>query len=478
MKTPRSAIVFVLTLLLCLPGLCVCAQGPDAGLSLELGLPLRDHAVLQRGIDLPIWGKASPGAAVRVVFDAQAKSTVADQDGRWRVELEPLKAVRLTSASDKPEGKTLTVSATHHGQTESIKLNDLVVGDVWLCAGQSNIAGKLKGSGTYQGEVADYPGLRHWTPSDAGGWVVCSPQLAGEFKKTAFYFGRDVYREALVPIGLVVTAVGGSNIESWLNQEPYETGKNYKSLVEPIVGMGIRGMVWYQGESNANKAEPYRPLLTALIGGWREAWGQGDFPFYYVQLPGYGEASNEPAGQRAGWPALRQGQLETLAVKNTGMAVTIDIGDKSVHPPNKVDTGKRLARLALYHVYGLKDQAPAGPLYREHRIEGSAVRVRFDYATGLMLAEKQGLSEPTPTPDKALGCLSLQDKSGAWHPAQGRIENDELVITSDAVTEPVAARYAYLPRPAGPLLYNKDGLPASPFTTERAADDPKEANER
>ena len=435
--------------------------------TLELGLPFRDHMVLQRGIDLPIWGTAPAGAAVTVTYDRQRKTTTAGKDGAWRLTLDPLMATKLASANAKPEGKTMAVSVNHGGKTSSIQLSDLVVGDVWLCAGQSNMAGRLKGKGTYQGEVADYPGYRHWTPTTEGGWNVCSPETAGLFNKTAFYFGREVYKETLIPTAIIVAAVGGSRIEPWLNQEPDETGKHYTKFIEPLVGMGIRGMVWYQGESNANKREePYGPKLAALIKGWRKAWDQGDFPAYYVQLPGYGERKNE-MGNKPGWPALRQDQLETLALKNTGMAVTIDIGDKSVHPPNKVDTGKRLARAALVQTYGHKKHYPTGPLYESQKIDGAAVRITFKYASGLMLAEKQGLAAPTPTPDKTLECLALQDKEGVWHPAEGRIEGDELIITSQAVPKPIAARYAYFPHPAGPLLYNKDGLPASPFTTER-----------
>ena len=436
-------------------------------LELQLGLPFRENMILQREIDLPIWGTAKAGSTLTVLFDGQVKHANTGKDGKWRVTLDPLKAVKLASPNAKPVGKTLTVVAKHGGKTSSIKLGNLVVGDVWLCAGQSNIAGKLKGNGTYQGELADYPGFRHWTPTDEGGWTICTPSRegAGEFKKTAFYFGRDVYRESLIPIGLVTSAVGGSNIESWLNAEPHETGKNYTKLIEPFVGLGIRGMVWYQGESNANKGTPYRPLLTSLIQGYRKAWGQGDFPFYFVQLPGYGQPSNELDERRTGWPALRQDQLETLSIKNTGMAVTIDIGDKSVHPPNKVDTGKRLARLALYNDYGHKSQMPSGPLYVSHTIDGAKVRVKFQFGQGLMLADKQGINPPTKSQQRFLYCVSLKGVDGHWHPAEGCIEGGELIITSKAVVQPVAARYAYVSNPDGPLLYNKDGLPASPFET-------------
>lgn len=461
----QKALLTVLIACVCLVPLAVHAED----LELELALPFRDNMILQRQINTPVWGQATPAATITVTFDGQSKTTTANQDGVWRLKLDPLKAVELRTPQSVPVGKPMTIVARLGEQSASVKLSNLVVGDVWLCAGQSNIAGKLKGSGTYQGQPADYPGFRHFTPTDEGGWTVCTPDRegAGEFKKTAFYFGRDVYLNARVPTGLVVCAVGGSNIESWLNQAPHETGKNYTNLVEPIVGMGIRGMVWYQGESNANKGAPYRPLLTSLITGWRDAWGQGAWPFYYVQLPGYGEPSNEMGDKRAGWPALRQDQLETLAIKNTGMAVTIDIGHKSVHPPNKVDTGRRLARLALHHSYGKEELVPTGPQYKGHEIKGNSVQVHFDYAdAGLMLATKTGIDPPVPTSGQALQCLTIQGKDGVWHPAQGRIEGSALIVSSDKVPSPLALRYAYVPHPAGSLLYNKDGLPASPFETE------------
>jgi sialate O-acetylesterase len=448
----------------------MCYADEQAAAELSLAPPFADNLVLQRGIDLPVWGTAPSGATVTVIFEEQFKTTKADRDGAWRIELEPLKAVQLAKPQSVPEGKVMTVTAEHQGKESLIKLENLVVGDVWLCAGQSNMAGRLKGNGTYQGEVANYPGFRHWNPGSDTGWLVCSPESAGQFKKTAFYFGRDVYRESRVPIGLVVSAVGGSKIESWLNQKPYAKGNNYTKLIEPIVGMGIRGVVWYQGESNANKREPYRPLLTSLIEGWRKAWGQGDFPVYFVQLPGIGEAKNEIDESkfgRQGWPALRQDQLETLSVKNTGMAVTIDIGARSVHPPNKLDTGKRLARLALHHDYGMEDLVPTGPLYKSHQIQGNTIRVQFEYAdSGLMLARKQGTEPPVATPNESLQCLAIRGEDGVWHLAEGEIDGTELLVSSEKVSDPVAVRYAYTPHPSGSLLYNEAGLPASPFETK------------
>ena len=468
---PHYVWIYICILVCCCPHICRAADTAGA-VELEPALPFRDNMVLQRGMDLPIWGKATPGADITVSFTDQRKTTKADQNGDWRLKLDPLKAEKLASPQSVPKGHAMTITAAYESNKSTVTLSNLVVGDVWLCAGQSNIAGKLKGSGTYQGEVANYPGYRHWTPTDEGGWTICTPDRegAGEFKKTAFYFGRDVYRESRVPIGLVVSAVGGSNIESWLNKEPHETGKNYAKLIDPIIGLGIRGMVWYQGESNGNKGESYGPLLKSLIEGYREVWGLGDFPFYYVQLPGYGVRTNELGGKHHGWPALRQEQLETLAIKNTGMAITIDIGDKSVHPPNKVDTGRRLARLALHHDYE-KDLVPSGPLFQSAQVKGREIRIRFEYADGgLMLAEKTGLDAPVSTPDKKLECLMVRGEDGVWHVAEGRIDGAELVVSSDQAADPMAVRYASVPHPAGPLLYNKAGLPASPFTTEQKPD--------
>ena len=430
----------------------------------------QDNAVLQRDIPLPVWGIAPLGASVHVDFQAQRKTAKANEDGEWRVVLDPLKAVKLKSAGERPEGHEMRIIYTLGDRGNALVLRNLVIGDVWYCAGQSNMAGKMKTNATRHFPAdsiakADYPGMRFSLSTQESPWLVCSPSTAPEIKKVAFFFGRRVYEEALIPVGLVVSAVGGSNIESWLNQAPYETGKNYSKLVAPVAGFGIRGLVWYQGESNAKKGSGYGELLTSLITGWRKAWGQGDFPVHYVQLPGYGAPSNDPIEGGDGWCDLQQQQQATLSVKNTGMAITIDIGDKSVHPPNKYDTGVRLAHLALHHQYGMKDVVPSGPLYKSHAIKGGSVRVSFEYAEGgLMLAQKEGFLPPVPTPEASLECLAIQDAEGKWHRAKGKIDGDQLLISSEDVAGPVAVRYAFHKRPAGSLLYNKAGLPMAPFS--------------
>lgn len=443
--------------------------------------PFMDNAVLQQKIPLPVWGSSLPEARVAVSFDGQTKTTQADKDGKWRLVLDPMDAVNLKSVNDCPKGKTMTITCEKKGEKVVTEVKNLVMGDVWICAGQSNMAGSIKTNKTRHYpedtlEKASYPALRQWQAGgSAQAWVVCAPDTAPVFKKVAFFFGRRLQRDALVPIGLISAAVGGSNIESWLNQEPYTQGGNYTKLVEPFVGYGIRGMIWYQGESNEKDRRGYQPKLESLITGWRAAWNQpdskvpdgphGDFSVHFVQLPGIRTSTLENPAGGDGRAEIRQAYFETLAVKNTGMAVTIDVGAKGEHPPNKYDTGVRLARVALQKDYGFKDLSTC-PLYTSHKIEGNTVRVAFDNAwNGLMVAKKDGFPPPVPTPDAKLQWLSIQGKDGTWHWADGKIDGSELVVSCKDVKEPIAVRYAYTAHPCGNLLYNKDGQPVGPFST-------------
>jgi sialate O-acetylesterase len=445
-------------------------ENEQARPAIELGVPFSDHAVLQQKMKLPVWGKSLPGGRVTIRFDGQTKTAAAGNDGSWRVVLDPMDAARLQSVNDRPEGKTMTIVCEKDGRKVVREIEDLIIGDVWLCAGQSNMAGKMRTSKSRHFpedsiERADYPALRHMVSGQGDGWLVCSPETAPEFKKVAFFFGRRLQRDALVPVGLLVAAVGGSKIETWLNQDPNPTGGNYTRLIEPLVGYGLRGALWYQGESNAKDGRAYQPKLASLITGWRKVWGQGDFPVCYVQLPGIGTSTTDNPAQGDGRAEIRQAYFETLALKNTGMAVTIDIGDVREHPPNKYDTGVRLARVALRNDYGFMDLA-VSPIYKSHKIEGGSIRVSFEGAeNGLMLARKEGFLPPKPATGAKLGWLSVQGKDGAWHWADGTIDGSDLIVSSKEVEDPVAVRYAYTNHPTGPLLYNKDGQPVSPFST-------------
>jgi sialate O-acetylesterase len=435
--------------------------------------PFRDNGVLQQNIKLPVWGQSLPGAKVNVTFDGKSVATTADGEGQWRVMLEPMAAVPLKSVNDSPAGKTMTVTCAKDGEQATKEIHNLLIGDVWLCAGQSNMAGRMKtGKSRHHPEdsieKANYPALR-LLGEDA--WLVCSPETAPAFGKVAFFFSRRLQQDALIPIGLMTRAVGGSNIESWLSQAPDPIGKLHTELIEPLVGYGIRGAIWYQGEANQNEGRAYQPKLQSLILGWRKAWGQGDFPVHYVQLPGLGESTTENPAGGDGRAEIRQAYVETLALPNTGMAVTLDIGTKGEHPPNKYDTGERLARSVLNKVYGLKN-ITACPLYKSHVIEGNTIRISFtdDAKPGLMIAKKattlpDGFLPPAPTPDAELQWLSIQDADGQWHWAEGKIDGSQLLVSAKGVETPVAVRYAYTSQPLGHLLYNSDGMPVGPFTT-------------
>ena len=447
-------------------------KSPQMTLLAQAAAPFRDNAILQQKIKLPVWGTSLPAATITVSFNGQTKTTTAGKDGKWRVVLDPMDAVKLKSVNDCPAGKAMTIVSVKDGKKATKEIKNLVLGDVWLCAGQSNMAGRMKRAGhpknypAHSVNNAKYPALRFLDFSE-NKWQVCSPETAIHISRVSFFFARRVQHDALVPMGLMITAVGGSNIESWLNQPPYPTGGNYTKLLNPWVGYGIRGAIWYQGESNEKDRREYQPKLKSLITGWRKAWGQGDFPVYFVQLPGIGTSTLENPAGGDGRAEIRQAYVETLAVKNTGLAVTIDVGAKGEHPPNKYDTGVRLARLALHHDYGFKKLATC-PLYQSHVIEGNTIRISFNQAeNGLMIAQKEGFAAPVPvsTPDAKLQWLSIQAKDGSWHWADGKIDGSKLVVSCKNVAAPIAVRYAYTQHPSGKLLYNKDGQPVSPFST-------------
>ena len=454
------------------------APPPKLTLQAQLGFPFRDNAVLQQKINLPIWGTSLPVARVTVTFDGKTKSTDADEKGDWRVVLDPMTAVKLKSVNESPVGKSMTITCEKDGKKVFMEIKNLLVGDVWLCAGQSNMAGRMKRAGhpkNYPANSvnnANYPALRFMAiPKD--NWLVCTPETAVWISRVSFFFARRVQRDALVPMGLIVTAVGGSNIESWLNQSPYPTGGNYSNLLKPVVGYGIRGAIWYQGESNEKDRRGYQPKLESLITGWRKVWQQGNFPVHFVQLPGIGKSTTDNPAGGDGRAEIRQAYFETLKVSNTGMAVAIDVGAISEHPPNKYDTGVRLARSVLQKVYEFKEIS-ACPLYTRHVIEGNTVRIFFDNAQmGLMIAKKEGFLPPKPNPESKLQWLSIQAKDGTWHWADSKIAPSvnpgqadyTLIVSCKDVKQPVAVRYAYTQHPCGNLLYNKDGMPVGPFST-------------
>ncbi|HEX3134143.1 MAG TPA: sialate O-acetylesterase [Planctomycetota bacterium] len=476
--------------------------------------PFTDHAVLQRGQPIPVWGTADAGEKITITFDGQTKTVTAGDDKKWVIKLD-------THAAGGPYD--LTVAGTN-----TIKLTDILVGEVWVCSGQSNMEFVVKGSRNSAQEIADakFPKLRHFKvekkTSDVplteckGTWTVCSPETVGGYTAVGYYFGRKLVQELDVPIGLLHTSWGGTPAEAWTGKpaltgaatfsgvftawdkqmkgypaamatyketlakwetdaaaakiagkpapnkprppqgqdSPNKPATLYNGMLTPLVPYGIKGAIWYQGESNAGRAKDYRELMALLIGDWRQSFGQGDFPFYVVQLANYMKRSDQPTD--TAWAALREAQyLITTTMKNTGMSVTIDIGEgEDIHPKNKQDVGLRLALIALAKDYG-KQIEYSGPIYKSLAVDGANAVVSFDHLGG-------GLSV---TGDKLTGfAIAGEDKKFVW--ADAKIVGDTVVLSAAGVTKPVAVHYAWGDNPECSLS-NKAGLPAVPFRTDR-----------
>jgi sialate O-acetylesterase len=435
-----------------------------------------DHAVLQRGIQVPVWGWTEPGKVVTVTIAGKTAEATAGADGRWMAKVGPFEA-------GGPH--VLEISGP-----ETASAKDVLFGDVWVCSGQSNMEmGMFACDAKSDIASADIAGLRLMavpksivaTPQQTANvsWMVSSPAALrkgdfGGFSACAFYFGRELHKGLNVPIGLIHTSWGGTIAEAWVSAEalrpmgdfdqrlttikaeqgkPNEVTVLYNGMVAPLVPYGIKGAIWYQGESNAGKAWQYRRLLPALIADWRARFGVGEFPFYIVSLAAFQKTNPEP--RENNWAELREAQAYTArTVKNTGLAIAIDIGDAAdIHPKNKRDVGLRLARWALAKDYG-KQVEYSGPWYRSMAVEGSKVKLSFDHVGGGLVAvgpKLQGFA------------VAGEDKKFVW--ADAVIEGDTVVVSSAKVEKPMAVRYAWDINPAC-NLYNKAGLPAVPFRTD------------
>ena len=480
-----------------------------------------DHMVLQREMPVPVWGTAKPGTRVTVKFGAQEMTTEADKDGKWLVRLNAL------NASSAP-AELLITSATGN---QPVKIADVVVGDVYLCSGQSNMAFTMNELRAAEDMAkAEFPVIRHSRCGE--GWAVCSPATIGEFSAVGFYFARRIVQETGIPIGLLNNAVSGSPIEQWIESEGFKSapvlrdlelkrmaeyrkavasqladmdtwltaardaiarGKDFAAQPKPpdsqnpnygglygytqqLIPLAIKSMLWYQGESNGDdNAAIYLQKLNALITGWRKAWHQGDFPVYVVQLASFMSPNPNPEGGD-GWAGVRMAQLKCLgSIKNTGIAVIIDIGEPgNIHPSNKFDTGDRLALWALAKDYGKQDLAYSGPLYKGMKVEGNKIRITFDHVgKGLMVGSKKDQDPVQAVPDGKLKQFAIAAADPAapkglkWFWADAIIDGESVVVSSQEVQKPVAVHYAYCRNPEGCNLYNKDGLPASPFRTEK-----------
>lgn len=487
-----------------------------------------DGMVLQRDVPVPVWGWADPGEKVTVFFAGTQAEGTADNDGKWLVDLPPAKVNAV--------GSDLTISGKN-----TITVKDVLVGDVWLGSGQSNMEWAVKDSANSQAEIvgATCPKIRLFTvPKLMKGqkverisakWVVCSPETVRDFSAALYFFGRELTERTGIPIGLIHSSLGGTRIElwtapegfaavpefaetfkaintiaeqyraglpaklsaveEWLNQTkaaladgkqlpvtpewpeppqgPGGAAVLYNAMIHPLIPYGIRGVVWYQGEWNGGEGDLYYKRMQALIAGWRELWDNKNLPFYYVQLARMPQKEQDPwLGD--GWAPTREAQLKSLAIPNTGMAVIIDLDASSdYHPRNKQDVGKRLALWALKNEYGCRDIVASGPLYRGMTVEGGSIRISFDsIGTGLMVGAKEGLEPVKPAPDAALKGFAIAGENKQWFHAAAKIDGSTVVVSSPDVPSPVAVRYAYCQDPEGCNLYNKEGLPASPFRTD------------
>ena len=491
-----------------------------------------DNMVIQRDKPVPVWGWAGPGEKITVSFADQERSADADANGKWIIKLDPLEAEKKAQEM-KVAGKN------------SISIKNILVGDVWICSGQSNMQWCLGSGILNQAEEiqkADYPEIRQakipmtvdYFPHDdvKTAWQICSPQTAGGFTAVGYFFARELYKNLDVPIGLIYTNWGGTKIEPWIAPLGFQTvpelnniskqvgqwdpatpegkeniGKNiglieewlvntkkamsenkpisgppagmfvpnntlpcviFNTMINPLIPYAIRGAIWYQGESNGGEGITYYQKMVALIQGWRKLWGQGDFPFYFVQLANFQTSNPDNAAGGDGWANLREAQRKSLEIQNTGMAVTIDIGDAAnIHPANKQDVGYRLALWSLATEFQ-KDLIFSGPLFNELKVEGNKLRISFDHTgSGLMVGKKDGLNLAVQDKDAKLRCFAVAGEDKVWHWADAVIDGNTVVVSSDKVPNPVAVRYAFSMNPVGGAnLYNIEGLPASPFRSD------------
>ena len=484
----------------------------------DVNLPdvIANSMVLQQKQSVQIWGTAEPGESVTVAFAGQRKTVIAAADGKWRVDLGKL------AANFKPQ--TMTIAGRN-----TIELSDILVGEVWLVAGQSNMQRLLRetDNGEAVQSAANHPNIRLFNASrevafkrragKLGEWAACTPESVKEFSAAGYYFGVEMEKELKVPIGLINSSYGGSQAEAWtpvayLNASPdlkptvertkiweaerekvridyaeaikkwredqdkakaaaarpspspgvpdalrdYRIASSiYDGMIEPLIPFSIRGAIWYQGESNEARAEQYGILLPVMIKAWRERWGAGNFPFGIIQLPNYRQVKPDP--EEAPWSFIREAQRRTaLYTPNTGLIVTIDIGEADdIHPKNKLDVGRRMARWALKDVYGRKIvNAPV--VVRADSKNGKVILSFEDVGAGLKIRDGDKLDE-----------FAVAGTDKKWYWANAKIAGkNRIEVWSPNVTDPKAVRYAFNSNPKHPNLTNDSGLPVSPFRTD------------
>lgn len=443
-----------------------------------------DNMVLQQQSQAPIWGWDKAGSTVTINTSWNKKSYKAkvNANGKWLVKV-------ATPIYGGPY--TVTIS---DGNT--IKLNNVLIGEVWLCTGQSNMEIPMKGykSQPITGSVdailkSANSNIHMYTVprssvtevqenSKPSEWHMASPEFVANFSATGYYFGRLLNEMLHVPIGLISDCYGGSSAEAWMDPDglkdfpeikiPAKTDSIkavsrtpttlFNGMLNPVVGYGIKGCIWYQGESNYERPDQYEKLFPAMVKRWRELWQQGDFPFYYTQIAPYDYTQLPPynAGGKYNSAYLRDAQRKSLKViPNSGMAVLLDIGEQAtIHPPRKEPVGTRLAYLALAQTYGIKGFDYASPLYKEMTVDGNRATIRFEHA-------ENGLTSF----NKPIQNFEVAGKDKMFYPAQAMISGSVIIVSSPLVKEPVAVRYAFKDFVVGDL-FGTNGLPVSSFRTD------------
>ncbi len=459
---PKTLRPLLFALLLFLSGTCVYAN-------VALPAIFSDHMVLKQNTTVKMWGWANPTEKVKIIssWSSDTIETVGSNMAKWEVDIQ---------TPDAGGPYSITVQGYN-----TLKIEDVLVGEVWLASGQSNMEWTTSSGivdGEKQKEQANYPDIRLFTvykrssefPSyDLDGeWVVCTPETMQWFSAVGYFFGRKIYDNLQVPVGLICSAWGGTPIEAWINKEqidedeelktsaaslkevpwgPVKSGVIYNAMSHPLMPFGLSGILWYQGEANTENASTYSRMLSTLIHSWRDEFKQ-DLPFFFAQIAPYNDYWADSGVQ------VREQQRRTLSVPNTGMIVLSDIGDTTnIHPKRKVEVGERFADLALNRVYGKKEFPESGPLFNHIDISGNKVTVKFDYNKGLFVK------------GKSLTYFEMAGADGKWYPAKAKIKSGDVILSCSKVKVPVDVRFAWS-NSAVPNLFNGDDLPASCYTTK------------
>jgi sialate O-acetylesterase len=449
----------------------------------EVVLPrvIGSDMVLQRGKPLPIWGTATAGEQVSVRFGKQNKKATADAVGNWKVMLDPL------VASEKPE--VMVIQGIN-----SIILKNILVGEVWLCSGQSNMAYEMrknskvtkpdsldKNSPVDELDRPSNPNIRiFWTNQKnlkttgnyLARWNMAQDSALRSFSAAGYFFAKKLNEELHVPVGMICSAISGSAIEPWTPENAYSainyfqnygisakaTGKFYHTMIEPLAPFAISGFLWYQGEANMQEGITYTYKMEALINSWRSLWADQSLPFYYVQIVPFMYSTLSPTVTipTDKLPEFWEAQALALRIPNTGMIETTDLNDnvKNLHPHFKWEIGRRLAILALAKTYG-KKIVYSGPMYKQMKVTGNKIELTFDN-TGSGLISKNG---------KPLDWFTIAGADGKFVTADAVISGNKVIVSSPQVSAPTAVRFGW-DETAQPNLFNKEGLPAAPFRTD------------